>query len=85
VLRLASLTDPAWIERALAHLDVVLVDHAHCEKKAAATALGLLFRYPDKPALQAPLAQLAREELAHFEEVVALLARRGVPALRSEG
>ena len=46
MLDLASATDPAWIERALADLDVILLDHAHCEKKAAATALGLIFRHP---------------------------------------
>jgi tRNA-(ms[2]io[6]A)-hydroxylase len=58
-------------------LDEVLLDHAHCEKKAAGTALGLLFRYPDHPALLVPLTRLAREELAHFEEVLAHLQRRG--------
>ena len=46
MLHLASTTDTAWITRALAHLDEILVDHAHCEKKAASTALSLLFRYP---------------------------------------
>ncbi len=74
----ASRTDPAWIARALAALDEVLLDHAHCERKAAGTALTLLFQYPDRAALQAPLAALAREELAHFEEVLAHLSRRGV-------
>jgi tRNA 2-(methylsulfanyl)-N6-isopentenyladenosine37 hydroxylase len=75
---LAAATDPAWVERALAHLDLILVDHAHCEKKAASTALGLIFRHPDKTALLAPLSRLAREELSHFEEVLEVLAKRGV-------
>src|SRR5438552_2191050 len=66
-LHLASATAPGWAEGVVAHMDVVLVDHAHCEKKAASTALGLIFRYPDKSALLAPLSQLAREELTHFE------------------
>jgi len=78
MLALASATDPAWIDRALAHLDVILLDHAHCEKKAASTALGLIFRHPEKTALIAPLSRLAREELSHFEEVLAVLERRGV-------
>ena len=75
---IASRTEPGWTAHALAHLDEVLVDHAHLERKAAGTALRLLFRTPDRLALQAPLAALAREELAHFEEVLAHLARRGV-------
>lgn len=78
MLSLAAPTDPGWTERALARLDEILVDHAHCEKKAASTALALLFRYPDRAALLAPLSRLAREELVHFEQVLALLAERGV-------
>jgi tRNA-(ms[2]io[6]A)-hydroxylase len=79
MLGLAAATDRAWLARALAHVDEILVDHAHCEKKAASTALGLLFRHPDRPALLGPLAALAREELRHFERVVARLVARGVP------
>lgn len=79
MLRLAIATDPTWAERALVHLDELLLDHAHLEKKAAGAAVTLLFRYPERPALQLPLARMAREELAHFEEVLAQLDRRGVP------
>jgi tRNA-(ms[2]io[6]A)-hydroxylase len=79
VLRLASATGPAWVTRALAGLDEVLVDHAHCEKKAASTALSLVFKYAETPGLAATLSALAREELAHFEEVLRHLAARGVP------
>ena len=82
MLNLASRTDPGWVARALADLDEILTDHAHCEKKAASTAVSLLFRYPQHGALLAPLSRLAREELAHFEEVVAHLARRGLPLRR---
>ena len=78
MLRLAAATDPAWARFAAAHLDAMLLDHAHCEKKAAGSAVGLLFRYPHCAGLQAPLAALAREELAHFEAVLEQLARRGV-------
>jgi tRNA-(ms[2]io[6]A)-hydroxylase len=77
MLRLALDTDPAWGAFAARHLDEVLLDHAHCEKKAASAALTLLFRYPQHAALQAPLSALAREELGHFEAVLATLARRG--------
>jgi len=79
VLRLAAATDPAWTACALASLDDLLVDHAHCEKKAAGTAVNLLFRYPQQGFLLDPLSRLAREELVHFEQVLSLLARRGVP------
>jgi tRNA-(ms[2]io[6]A)-hydroxylase len=77
VLHLAEATDPSWTDHALANIDEILLDHAHCEKKAASTALSLIFRYPERPALAVPLARLAREELAHFEEVVDLIRARG--------
>jgi tRNA 2-(methylsulfanyl)-N6-isopentenyladenosine37 hydroxylase len=78
MLHLASTTDTAWLTRALAHLDEILVDHAHCEKKAASTALSLLFRYPEQHELLTPLARLAREELTHFEDVLDRLRARGI-------
>jgi tRNA-(ms[2]io[6]A)-hydroxylase len=78
MLTLASSTGPAWAERAVESLDEVLLDHAHCEKKAAGMALRLLFAYPQHAFLQEPLARLAREELAHFEEVLAALRARGL-------
>jgi tRNA-(ms[2]io[6]A)-hydroxylase len=82
MLRLAALTDPAWGAFAASHLPEVLLDHAHCEKKAAGAAVTLLFRYPQHAALQGPLAALAREELGHFEAVLAALAQRGIPFAR---
>jgi tRNA-(ms[2]io[6]A)-hydroxylase len=78
VLKLAFETPPAWTERALARLPEVLLDHAHCEKKAAGVALTLLFQYPERAAFQAPLAALAREELAHFEAMLGVLDERGI-------
>jgi len=84
MLHLAVATDPAWAGRAVAHLDEILLDHAHLEKKAAGTAVTLLFRHPDVAALQRPLAALAREELAHFEGVLRHLARRGVAFARQK-
>jgi tRNA-(ms[2]io[6]A)-hydroxylase len=56
----------------------VLIDHAHCERKAAGVALQLMFRYPSDEALGAALSPLAREELEHFELVLQLLQRRGI-------
>ena len=71
-------TPPAWIEWAREHQDILLVDHANCEKKAASTALNLMYRYVEHPALLDRLSRLAREELRHFEQVIAIMRRRGV-------
>ena len=60
------------------HLPTLLIDHANCEKKAAGTALGMLYRYVDKPPLLRKLSRLAREELRHFEQVLELMAGLGV-------
>jgi tRNA-(ms[2]io[6]A)-hydroxylase len=78
MLTLAAATREGWVAEALASLDDVLIDHAHCEKKAAGGALKLLFSYPQHGFLQAPLSRLAREELAHFEEVLRWLQQRGI-------
>ena len=78
---LAAPSSAAWLEQAIAHPDLVLLDHAHCERKAASSALQLLFRYPADEELAAVLSPLAREELEHFERVLALMQQRGI-ALR---
>lgn len=78
MLRLLSETDPDWAQRAAAAIDTVLLDHCHLEKKAASTALTLVFRYPEHPRLARPLSELAREELRHFELVLDHLEKRGV-------
>lgn len=71
-------TDPAWVLAAMADLDRVLIDHAHCEMKAASTALSLVARHPGDFALVRALTDLAREELDHFQRVIAVLERRGL-------
>ena len=67
MLRLASSTPVEWVKRMEANLGDFLLDHAHCEKKAASTALSLIFRYPEFTCLIRPLTEVAREELEHFE------------------
>jgi tRNA 2-(methylsulfanyl)-N6-isopentenyladenosine37 hydroxylase len=84
MLHLAAGTDEHWGEWALEHMDAILLDHAHCEKKAASTALSMIFRYPACPQLMMPMSALAREELEHFEQVVALIRRRGGEFVRQE-
>lgn len=76
MLKLAEATPHDWAERAAESIDAILLDHAHCEKKAAGAALQLIFRYPSEAALVRAVAPLAREELAHFERVIALLESR---------
>jgi tRNA-(ms[2]io[6]A)-hydroxylase len=71
-------TPRAWFEQAPEHLPELLIDHANCEKKAAGTALSLLYRYVDKPELLQSLSRLAREELRHFEQVQTHLADRDI-------
>lgn len=71
-------TPAAWIDWALANPDLLLVDHANCEKKAASTALNLIFRYTELPELLHKLSRLAREELRHFEQVLKLMQQRGI-------
>ena len=71
-------TPQAWIEQALEHPQELLIDHANCEKKAAGTALTLMFRYAEKEDLQQKMSRLAREELRHFEQVTAIMRKRGI-------
>ena len=78
MLRLAAKTPPEWVGRAIEHLDEVLLDHAHCERKAASTAINMIFRYTDHAQLMAPLSELAREELEHFELMLGVLDERGL-------
>jgi tRNA-(ms[2]io[6]A)-hydroxylase len=72
-------TTKAWVEQALNHLNVILLDHSHCERKAAGVALNLMFRYPSYTQLVRQLTAIAREELEHFEQVNQWLERRGIP------
>jgi tRNA-(ms[2]io[6]A)-hydroxylase len=75
---LAAPSSAAWLAQAIARPDLLLIDHAHCERKAAGAALQLMFRYPSDSALGEVLSPLAREELEHFELLLPLLSRRGI-------
>jgi len=79
---LASPTPQAWVVAAVAHWPELLVDHANCEKKAASSALALMFAYPEDAALAAALSRLAREELRHFEQVARAMQGAGVAYAR---
>ena len=70
-------TPQAWLDEALNNLELLMQDHANCEKKAAGTAMNLMFRYSFFTDLQVKLAQLVREEMLHYEQVLELMTKRG--------
>jgi tRNA-(ms[2]io[6]A)-hydroxylase len=76
---LACPTPQAWVDAALQHPAELLIDHANCEKKAAATAMNLMYRHVEHAELLQKMSQLAREELLHFEQVVRLMRGRNIP------
>jgi len=84
-VKLKAATSARWLPAALADFDAVLIDHAHCEKKAAANALSLLQVYPDVPGLPAQMARLAREESAHLAKVLSVMEERGLTLGRDGG
>ncbi|EXA65936.1 putative tRNA-(Ms(2)io(6)a)-hydroxylase [Acinetobacter baumannii 348935] len=70
-------TPKAWLDEALQNLEILMQDHANCEKKAASTAMNLMFRYSFFVDLQVKLAQLVREEMLHYEQVLEFMNKRG--------
>ena len=73
IKHLCSLTSNEWIQLALSNPIDMLIDHAHCERKAAGVAIQLMFRYPSEPDLAEVLSPIAREELQHFEKILYFL------------
>lgn len=76
---LETRTPDAWVRAARDRLPELLLDHANCELKAASTALGFLYRYPERTKLAQRMSRLAREELRHFEQVRGLMEEMGIP------
>jgi tRNA-(ms[2]io[6]A)-hydroxylase len=72
-------TPMEWVDAACERLPEMLLDHANCELKAASTALGFLYRYPDRGALAQRMSKLAREELRHFEQVRSIMDEMNIP------
>ena len=71
-------TPEEWLDMASERIPEMLLDHANCELKAASTALGFLYRYPDRGALAQRMSRLAREELRHFEQVRSIMDDMGI-------
>ena len=77
IKHLSSLTSDEWIHLALSNPIEILIDHAHCERKAAGVAIQIMFRYPSEPNLAEVLSPIAREELEHFEKILYFLKDLG--------
>src|SRR6266850_256411 len=84
-MQLLCETPRAWVQLAIDRFDEVLVDHAHCEKKAAAQALSMLAAFPSAPGLARAMARLAREEAGHLGQVLGLMEKRGLLLGRDPG
>ena len=78
MLSLKSDTSQRWLDQVDQHLDQILIDHAHCEKKAAGCAMNLLFAYVDNQVLCREMTEIVNEELEHFEMVLDLLNKKGI-------
>ncbi|TWT65395.1 tRNA-(MS[2]IO[6]A)-hydroxylase (MiaE) [Posidoniimonas polymericola] len=77
MLHLKSDTDERWLKQVDQSLELILIDHAHCEKKAAGTALNLIFAYVENLELCREMTEIVNEELEHFHMVIELLEKRG--------
>jgi len=78
MLDLRVATPPVWLDVVFFDFDAFLVDHAGCERKASATGMSFVVKYPNRSELIEPLIEFAREELEHFHLVYKQLARRGL-------
>lgn len=77
-------TPAPWVDHAVEHWRMLLADHANCEKKAASTALSLMFAYPEDRKLAGAMSRLAREELRHFEQVQRIMETLDVAVARQK-
>jgi tRNA-(ms[2]io[6]A)-hydroxylase len=82
MLHLQSESQARWLQQVDSHLEEILIDHAHCEHKAAATAMNLLGAYIEKEELTQEMTRIVEEELEHFHMVLALLRKRNIPFRR---
>jgi tRNA-(ms[2]io[6]A)-hydroxylase len=78
MLSLLISTPERWLTQVESQLDLLLIDHAHCEKKAAGVAMNLLFAYVENAELTRAMTEIVAEELDHFHQVRAILDRRGI-------
>ena len=84
MLCLKNNTKTDWIIVALQNINEVIIDHAHCEKKAAATGLSLIFNYPDKVEISLTMSDLVEEEIGHYRSVIKILYDKKISLTRGE-
>lgn len=78
MLHLKAASSDRWLQQVDDHLDEILIDHAHCEKKAAGTAMNLMFAYVENEQLCRDMTEIVNEELEHFHMVLDLLKQRNI-------
>ena len=71
-------TPKDWVVTALKNQDIMLIDHAHCEVKAASSAMSYIYKHPDKTDLLNKMSRIAREEMVHFEQVMRIMEKRNI-------
>jgi tRNA-(ms[2]io[6]A)-hydroxylase len=82
MLSLQGATPARWLEQVAQNLDEILIDHAHCEKKAAGCAMNLIFAYVDQRELCEAMTEIVNEELDHFHQVLSMLEKKGIEFTR---
>ncbi|MEZ4461991.1 MAG: tRNA isopentenyl-2-thiomethyl-A-37 hydroxylase MiaE [bacterium] len=82
MLSLAVPTDGGWFDRIADHLDVILIDHCHLEKRAASNALNLIFRYTGRDGLARELSEVVKEEMDHFTQMLDIFEARNIEFVR---
>lgn len=75
---LKSRTSENWLQKAVNNIDLLLIDHAHCERKAAQNAMTLIFKFPNLPDMVSQLSKIVREEMVHFERVLRFIRQRKI-------
>ena len=78
MLKLRLPTDPRWVNIAEKNIEEILTDHAYCEQKAASTAISIIVQFPEYEDVVSSMAELAQEEMEHFERVHQLIKARGL-------
>lgn len=78
MLNLAEPTRDGWFDAVCDHLDVILIDHTHLEKRAASTALSMVFRYTGRSGVPRQLGEVVQEEMEHFTRMLDVLEARDV-------
>ena len=82
MLNLKTESPERWLEQVDNHLDEILIDHAHCENKAARAALNLMMSYIEHEELTVKMTEIVNEELEHFHQVLGMLKKRNIPFRR---